>query len=124
MKNDIYVGYMQLYKILQIINTLFFTSSCILFGIGCSLLPQTVTNNGNAYIGTAEAYNTDLHNAQMNSYGFKLIMVGVGIFGGSFISCVAVCYLGNKEEDKKYIGQQQARVAPIMIEIADDNRKV
>lgn len=124
MKNDIYVGYMQLYKILHIINTLLFTSSCILFGIGCSLLPQTVTNNGNAYIGTAEAYNTDLHNAQINSYGFKLIMVGLAIFAACFISCVAVCYLANKKEDTQYIGQQQARVAPIMIEIANENRKV
>jgi hypothetical protein len=73
-RGNVYVMWI---KLIQIINTLVITGSIIIFGVGCSLIPQTVTNNGDMYVGDAPSYNRDLQNAQINSYGFKLIVISL-----------------------------------------------
>jgi hypothetical protein len=104
---------MQWYKIIQIINSLLVVTSFIILGIGSSLLPQTVTNNGDIYVGDANAYNTDLQKAQINSYGFKLILVSIGIFGGGMISCCCVCVRCKREELEIPVHVRKVRIAPL-----------
>lgn len=104
---------MQLFKIIQIINSLSIITSFIIFGVGSSLLPQTVTNNGDMYVGDANAYNTDLQKAQINSYGFKLILISIGILSGGITSCCVVCYRCNREELESPIQVRKARIAPL-----------
>lgn len=102
-------------KAIQIINTLVIISSIAVFSVGCSIMPQTVTNDGDVYIGDAQSYNRDLHNAQINSYAFKLIMIGVGMFGGGILTCCCVFYRCKKEE-LVYVNKE-VRVAPLSIAI-------
>ena len=102
-------------KAIQIINTLVIISSIVVFSVGCSIMPQTVTNDGDVYIGDAQSYNRDLHKVQINSYGFKLIMIGIGMFGGTIISCCCVCYRCKKEEITHV--HTHVRVAPLPIAI-------
>jgi hypothetical protein len=63
--------------------------------VGISLMPQTITNNGNQYVGDAETYNKDLQNAQINSYGFKVIIIGLSVFGAGVISCICLCSINH-----------------------------
>jgi hypothetical protein len=104
---------MQWYKIIQFINSLLVITSFIILSIGSSLLPQTVTNDGDIYVGDAQSYNRDLQNAQINSYGFKLILVSIGIFGGGMISCCCVCLRCKREELDLPIHARKVRVAPL-----------
>ncbi len=104
---------MQWYKIMQIINSLSIITSFIIFGVGCSLLPQTVTNNGDMYVGDAESYNKDLQKAQINSYGFKLILISLGILGGGIISSCIVCYRCKREELEIPAHVRKVRIAPL-----------
>ena len=60
--------------------------------VGATFIPQTITNNGNSYIGTAQAYEADLQKAQLASYGFRVVIIGLSITGGSFVSLVCSCY--------------------------------
>jgi hypothetical protein len=64
-------------NIIQVINTLFLIAGIITGGIGVSMIPQNITNNGNLYIGSAEQYQAELRSAQLSSYGFKLTMAGL-----------------------------------------------
>ena len=79
---------------IQAILTLSAIGGSICTIVGATFIPQTVTNNGNAYIGTAEAYEADLHRAQLASYGFKVVIVGLSIFGGSFLLLLLSCHQG------------------------------
>jgi hypothetical protein len=78
--------------IIQIIPILSFIGGVVCTIIGANLIPQTVNNNGNSYIGTAEAYQADLQKAQLASYGFKVVVVGLSITGGSFLVLLFACY--------------------------------
>jgi hypothetical protein len=109
-RGNVYVMWI---KLIQIINTLVITGSIIIFGVGCSLIPQTVTNNGDMYVGDAPSYNRDLQNAQINSYGFKLILISIGIFGGGMISCCCVCVRCKREELEIPVHVRKVRIAPL-----------
>ena len=61
------------------INALSLIGGIITGGIGGSMIPQTVANNGNIYVGTGEQYQIDLRAAQLSSYGFKVTIVGVSM---------------------------------------------
>jgi len=63
-----------------IVNIVSLISGIITSIIGGTMIPQTVTNNGDKYIGEAAAYNDDLRKAQMGSYGFKIIIIGLLYF--------------------------------------------
>ena len=63
--------------ILHILNAISLVSGIITAIIGSTMLPQTVSNIGDKYIGEAQEYNEDLRKAQMGSYGFKLITIGL-----------------------------------------------
>jgi len=57
-------------QILHIINGISFVSAIITTIVGTTIIPQTVTNYGDKYIGDAQAYNHDLSKAQIQSYGY------------------------------------------------------
>ena len=80
--------------LLQLVNTLFCIGGMICAVYGGSTVPQTVSNSNNRYIGDSSQFNEDLKQAQMNSYGFKLVIIGLSITGGNVLSLVlACCYL-------------------------------
>lgn len=62
------------------------------------MLPQTVTNNGDKYIGDSVAYNDDLKKAQMASYGFKIIIIGLSITAANCIVLTFTLYKLNLQE--------------------------
>jgi len=85
-------------NIIRIISLIVTLSGGIVIGIGTSLIPQKVTNNGDRYIGDATSYNTDLINAQMASYGFKLAMIGIGLCGLGFIGWCVLIWKAERED--------------------------
>lgn len=118
-------------KWLHIINGLSLVGGIITVIIGVTLLPQTVTNNGDKYIGEADAYNADLQKAQMASYGFKVAIVGLSIIGVNFIALFAISYYMHIQENadlvrvqpqpiQVYESQRRVTISPTVIEIPDD----
>lgn len=99
-------------SLIQAILTVSVIGGSICTIVGTTLIPQTVTNNGNAYIGTAEAYEADLHKAQLASYGFKVVIVGISIFGGSFLLLLLSCYKGRLTCIRVSPESQESRVSP------------
>jgi len=85
-------------NLIRILSLLVTLTGGIVLGIGTSLIPQKVTNNGDRYIGDATSYNTDLINAQMASYGFKLAMIGVGLCGLGFIGWCLLIWHAHRED--------------------------
>ena len=77
--------------LIQIINTLFLCGGFIGAMVGASLIPQTVKNTGDIYVGSGEQYEADLRAAQLASYGFKVIVVSLIVFGYGTLSCVCMC---------------------------------
>ena len=76
---------------LQLVNSLSLVGGIITTISGATLMPQTVTNSGDKYIGNAASYNKDLQNAQLASYGFKVVIVGLSITAINFILLVLIC---------------------------------
>jgi len=97
---------------IQAILTLSAIGGSICTIVGATFIPQTVTNNGNAYIGTAEAYEADLHRAQLASYGFKVVVVGLSIFGGSFLLLLLSCHQGRLTCSRVHPESQESHVTP------------
>jgi hypothetical protein len=82
-------------------NASFILSGIISIAVGTSMIPQTITNSSNLYIGNAEQYQADLRDAQLASYGFKvtvggLVALGIGILG-------TVCMYCNKESQTSVV---------------------
>lgn len=75
---------------IQIINTICIIGGFIGVMVGSSLIPQTVVNNGNIYIGSAEQYNADIKVAQLSSYGFKVSIISLGVFTYGMLTCVSI----------------------------------
>jgi len=81
------------------------------------MIPQTVTNNGDKYIGEAAAYNDDLRKAQMGSYGFKIIIIGLSISAGNCIVLLATCYCLHLQEKL-----EEPRIQPQSIQVPIERR--
>jgi hypothetical protein len=79
-------------KTISVINILFIIGGCITTGVASTNIPQTVSNFNNTYIGTADEYNTDLRNAQIGSYAFKVTMISLSITIANFISLFIACF--------------------------------
>jgi hypothetical protein len=75
---------------IQFLNVALILTGIIVVAIGSSLIPQTVTNSGNVYVGDTEQYNNDLRNTQLSSHGFQIIVIGLCIGGVSGISCIYI----------------------------------
>jgi hypothetical protein len=102
---------------LQILNGISLLSGIITAVIGATMMPQTVTNHGDTYIGEAEAYNEDLRKAQIGSYGFKVIIIGLSITGVNIIMLLLICYCIHLEENV-----QQSRIQPQPIQVPIERR--
>jgi hypothetical protein len=103
--------------ILHILNAISLVSGIITAIIGSTMLPQTVSNIGDKYIGEAQEYNEDLRKAQMGSYGFKLITIGLSITAGNCIVLLVRCYCIHLQEYK-----DQSRIQPVSIQIPVERR--
>jgi hypothetical protein len=80
-------------SIIQISNILLLISGIITSSVGASMIPQTITNNGSVYVGSAEEHQADLQALQFSSYGFKVTMAGLIIVGYSIIGSGCIyCY--------------------------------
>jgi hypothetical protein len=87
--------------------------------IGSTTIPQTVSNEGNQYIGSADEYNTDLRNAQLGSYGFKVTMISLGITLANCISfAIACCYRIDTESIQRRVS---IHPTPTIIEIPNND---
>jgi len=84
-------------NLIRILSITLILGGGIVIGIGSSSIPQTVTNTGDRYIGDADSYNTDLRNAQMGSYGFKLAMGGLGVCGTGLLLACGLIYHADQE---------------------------
>jgi hypothetical protein len=78
-------------QVLNVINSLSLIGGIITVISGATLMPQTITNSGDKYIGNAESYNRDLQKAQLASYGFKVVIVGLSITAINFILLLIIC---------------------------------
>jgi hypothetical protein len=108
---------------LQIFNILSILSGIITIVVGSFSIPQTVVNNGNVYVGTAEQYNTDLYNAQIGSNGFKVVMIGLGVVIYGFSGCFGALYCHNKYGIEAPMIQRHVRInpEPTVIEIPSNS---
>lgn len=97
---------------LHILNAISLVSGIITAIVGATMLPQTVTNTGDKYIGEAAAYNEDLRKAQMGSYAFKIITIGLSISAGNCLVLLVRCYYIHLEENV-----QEPRIQPAPIQI-------
>jgi hypothetical protein len=87
--------------------------------IGSTIIPQTVSNEGNRYIGSADEYNTDLRNSQLNSYGFKVTMISLGITLANCISlALACCYMVDTDPTQRRV---TIHPTPTIIEIPNND---
>lgn len=77
--------------ILHILNILSFISAFICTVYGSTIIPVSITNTTQGYIGDSHSYNEDLKQAQLHSYGFKLIIIGLSVCGGNILSLVLIC---------------------------------
>jgi hypothetical protein len=113
-------------KVLQVVNCLSIISGIITIVAGTILIPQTVTNNGNIYIGTAEQYNTDLYKVQTGSNGFKIVMIGIGIFLYGLSGCFGVLYCYKKYGLDLEILSRRVRInpEPTIIEIPNNTQNL
>ena len=102
---------------LHILNAMSLVSGIITAIVGATMLPQTVTNTGDKYIGEAAEYNEDLRKAQMGSYGFKLVTIGLSITAGNCVVLLVRCYCIHLEENV-----QQSRIQPASIQIPLEKR--
>jgi hypothetical protein len=100
----------------NIINLLSLVGGIITVITGVILIPQTVTNTGDRYIGEADAYNADLQKAQIGSYGFKIVIVGLTIIGLNCIALLITCYYNDLQE------HEEARIQPVPIQISVERR--
>ena len=82
-------------KVINVINALSLVAGIITGGIGGSMIPQTVYNNGNIYVGTGEQYQADLRAAQLSSYGFKVTIAGVSMVLYSLVGFACMHYHNN-----------------------------
>jgi len=86
-------------NIFSTISALTLIASIITTIVGCTLMPTSVVNDGDRYVGDYNSYAADLQKAQFNSYGFKIVIIGSGLFCGSFIMCVCtICMCMQREE--------------------------
>jgi len=73
-------------KIMNVLNGVSLIAGIITAAIGASLIPQTVYNNGNTYVGSPEQYLADLRTAQLSSYAFLVCIAGVSVVLFSLLS--------------------------------------
>jgi hypothetical protein len=111
------MAYEHYMKIIHVINLLSLIGGIITAIVGATMLPQTVTNIGDKYIGEAAEYNEDLRKAQMGSYGFKLVTIGLSITAGNCLVLLVRCYCIHLEENV-----QQSRIQPAPIKIPLERR--
>lgn len=106
-------------KVLHIINGISLVGGIITAISGGILLPQTVTNNGDKYIGDAVPYNDDLKKAQIASYGFKVVIVGLSITAFNGIALLVTSYFIHLQEHT-----EQSRIHPQPIQVYESQRRV
>lgn len=73
---------------LELINSLLTVAGFIVSIVGIGILPQSLSQ---PYRGTAESYNADLQRLQLQSVGFKLIVIGSSISCFGILSGLLVC---------------------------------
>ena len=73
---------------LQLINTIITLIGFITSIVGIALLPQSISQ---PHRGTAESYNNELQHQQLQSLGFKLIVIGLSILVFGTCSGLVVC---------------------------------
>jgi len=73
---------------LQLISSLLTVTGFIVSIVGIAILPQSLRQ---PYRGTAESYNADLQRLQLQSVGFKLIVIGSCISCFGILSGLLVC---------------------------------
>ena len=88
---------MPLSSLLFSFNACLLISGIITIAVGTSMIPQTITNSSNLYIGNAEQYQADLRDAQLSSYGFKVTIGGLISFGSGILGIA--CMYCNKESE-------------------------
>ena len=91
--------------------------------VGSVSIPQNVTNSGNVYIGTAEEYNAELYKAQIGSRGFRIAMIGVGVFACGILGFLCVALYYKKYEIQPQTLQRSVRInpAPTVIDIPSNS---
>jgi len=104
---------------LHIINGISLITGIITAIAGATSMPQTVTNHGDKYIGDADSYNADLKKAQLASYGFKIVIVGLSITAFNFIALLFICYRIHLQEEADL-----HRIHPQPIQIHETQRRV
>ena len=87
--------------LIQVINSICIIGGFIGTMVGVSLIPQTISNVGNVYVGSSEQYNSDLRTAQLSSYGLKVTIICLGVFTYGIVSCLFICgynYINSKRK--------------------------
>ena len=64
---------------MRVLNGVLLMGGIITGGIGGSMIPERVYNNGNTYVGSPQQYLADLRSAQLSSYGFLVCIAGVSV---------------------------------------------
>jgi hypothetical protein len=107
-------------RLLQLVNTAFLIGGFICAMYGGSIVPQTVANTAKGYVGDTNQFNEDLKNAQLGSYGFKLVVIGLSICGGNIVSLVSTCcYIRYEDNHTVYPDPR-----PLVLEMARDTAPI
>ena len=77
-------------SIIQNSNILLLIAGIITSSVGASMIPQTISNNGSVYVGSAEEHQAALQELQLSSYGFKVTMAGLIIIGYSITASACI----------------------------------
>jgi hypothetical protein len=116
-------------RLLQLVNTVFLIGGFICAMYGGSIVPQTLANSGKGYVGDSNKFNEDLKNAQLGSYGFKLVIIGVSICGGNIVSLVCTCCYIRYEDNHTVhpaptvmhtLTERRVTLSPTIIEIYNE----
>lgn len=103
-------------NLLQIINILSLIGAFICAVYGGSIIPQNISNSSQGYIGDINEYNQQLKETQLNSYGFKLLTIGLSICAGNILILALTSY---------YIRcQEYYKTSPVIREVLSIKRNV
>jgi len=80
---------------MKVLNGVLLMGGIITGGIGASLIPERVYNNGNTYVGSPQQYLADLRSAQLSSYGFLVCIAGVSVVLFSLLGFVCISFYTN-----------------------------
>jgi hypothetical protein len=91
--------------------------------VGATQIPQT-PNGGAPFIGDAATYNEALRKEQLQSSGFRVIVIGLSVFGSGSVIVVIRCLFTREELTDPLPPQQQqqrrVRIAPEAIIIKEE----